>query len=402
MKRLQDKVALITGAARGIGLAIARRFSEEGAFVVVNDLQQVDAEKVAIPLGGIGLAADVSSSAAVRGMFEELARRVGRLDVLVNNAGIAGSGLDPSLAAAQREKQLRQVVELAAAGRIETHLDAIMNTTDEQWRTMLAIHLDGTFYCTREALQLMTRQASGAIINMSSVMGTSGGAGGRHPRLHALGRTRARHAQHPRERHRPRLDRYRHDRPARGHQGRDRPQHPDGPPRRARRHRLGRGLPRQRRGEVRDGSGAVPERRMVHESVMQPDPYRTPAARLESGAGTPERFRIWASAAGALTAVLTIVATVLADGSEAVVGASLFVAATFGGFVAAWLGRAHHALHGSIAGGSVLLVTAVSLWYDGGAETVSDPHIVLLGTLQLGAGLVGSWIARTIGRVSQS
>ncbi len=177
MKRLQDKVALVTGAARGIGLAIARRFADEGAQVVVNDLEQADAEKAALPLGGIGLGADVSSSAAVRAMFEEVARRIGRLDILVNNAGISGGGADPALAAVQREKQLRQVVELAAGGPIETHLDAIASTTDEQWRSMLAVHLDGTFYCTREALKLMGPRMSGAIINMSSVMGTSGGAG---------------------------------------------------------------------------------------------------------------------------------------------------------------------------------------------------------------------------------
>jgi NAD(P)-dependent dehydrogenase (short-subunit alcohol dehydrogenase family) len=177
MKRLQDKVALVTGAARGIGRAIAQRFADEGALVLVNDLQQVDADKVALPLGGFGLAADVSSSAAVRAMFEEVGRRLGRLDILVNNAGTAGSGPDATLAAAQREKQLKQVVELAAGGPIETHLDAIAGTTDEQWRSMLAVHLDGTFYCTREALKLMSAQMSGAIVNMSSVMGTSGGAG---------------------------------------------------------------------------------------------------------------------------------------------------------------------------------------------------------------------------------
>jgi 3-oxoacyl-[acyl-carrier protein] reductase len=175
MKRLQGKVALVTGAARGIGLAIARRFSEEGALVIVNDVQQADAERAAIPLGGIGLAADVSSSAAVRAMFEQVAKKPGRLDILVNNAGIAGSGTDPAFAAAQRERQVKQVAELMAGGPIATHLDAIMTLSDEHWRSMLAVHLDGTFYCTREALKLM--EPGGAIVNMGSVMGTAGGAG---------------------------------------------------------------------------------------------------------------------------------------------------------------------------------------------------------------------------------
>ena len=177
MKRLQGKVALITGAARGIGLAIARRFSDEGAFVIVNDLRAADADRVAIPLGGIGLAADVSSSDAVRAMFEEVAKTCGRLDILVNNAGISGHGSDLSACDALRERQLRQVVEIAAGGPIQTHLDAIIGTTDEQWRAMLAVHLDGTFFCTREALRIMGPQLSGVILNMSSIMGTSGGAG---------------------------------------------------------------------------------------------------------------------------------------------------------------------------------------------------------------------------------
>jgi 3-oxoacyl-[acyl-carrier protein] reductase len=177
MNRLQGKVALVTGAARGLGLAIAKRFVEEGAQVVVNDVDIVAAEKAAAPLGGVALAADVSDSAAVRRMFEATAKRFGRLDVLVNNAGISGVENDPALRAKFRDKQLQQAAELAAGGPIVTHLDAAVEVTDDAWHRMLAVHLDGTFFCSREALKIMNPQMSGAIINMGSIMGTAGGAG---------------------------------------------------------------------------------------------------------------------------------------------------------------------------------------------------------------------------------
>ena len=177
MNRLQGKVALVTGAARGLGLAIAKRFVEEGAQVVVNDVDLVAAEKAAAPLGGVALAADVSDSAAVRRMFEATHRRFGRLDVLVNNAGISGVENDPALRSKFRDKQLQQAAELAAGGPIRTHLDAAVEVTDEAWHRMLAVHLDGTFFCSREALKIMNPQMSGSIINMGSIMGTAGGAG---------------------------------------------------------------------------------------------------------------------------------------------------------------------------------------------------------------------------------
>ncbi len=72
----------------------------------------------------------------------------------------------------------RQAEQAAAGGPIRTHLNVTVDVTDEDWRRMLAVHLDGTFYCTREALKLMGPQGSGAIVNMGSIMGTAGGAGG--------------------------------------------------------------------------------------------------------------------------------------------------------------------------------------------------------------------------------
>jgi len=177
MARLEGKVALITGAARGLGFAIARRFREEGARVVVNDLDPVAAEKAAGELDGLGLAADVSDSASVAAMFERVAREPGRLDILVNNAGISGVEADPERGEEFQRISLAQAAEAAAGGPIQTHFDLTVGLDDEAWRRMLAVHLDGTFFCTREALKIMNPQLAGSIINMGSIMGTSGGAG---------------------------------------------------------------------------------------------------------------------------------------------------------------------------------------------------------------------------------
>jgi 3-oxoacyl-[acyl-carrier protein] reductase len=176
MGRLEGKVALITGAARGLGAAIGRRFRDEGAHVIINDLNPVAAEKTAAELDGDGIAADVSDSDAVRRMFDEVADQHGRLDILVNNAGISGMEDDPRVTE-RLQLGAQQAEELAAYGEVRTHSDVTVNLTDEEWTRMLAVHLNGTFFCSREALKLMGPGLSGAIINMGSIMGTSGGAG---------------------------------------------------------------------------------------------------------------------------------------------------------------------------------------------------------------------------------
>ncbi len=177
MARLDGRLALITGAARGLGLAMGRRFREEGAEVIVNDLDPEAAEKAAAELGGSALAADVSDSAAVATMFGEVADRHGRLDVLVNNAGISGVEHDPERAADFRQCMLAQATEAASGGPVTTHIDSTVELPDDEWHRMLAVHLDGTFYCSREALKIMNPQLSGCILNLGSVMGTAGGAG---------------------------------------------------------------------------------------------------------------------------------------------------------------------------------------------------------------------------------
>ncbi|MDX1383784.1 MAG: SDR family oxidoreductase, partial [Thermoanaerobaculia bacterium] len=169
--------ALITGAARGRGEARARRFTAEGAVVVRNDLDAEAARATAAKIGGgaQGIGGDVSDPSAVRAMFAALEPP---LDILVNNAGIGSQ--DPEVTAERVARALRQAEEVAAGGPVETHLDATVGLSDEDWRQMLAVHLDGTFYCSREALKIMNEQGSGCIVNMGSIMGTAGGAGFPH------------------------------------------------------------------------------------------------------------------------------------------------------------------------------------------------------------------------------
>jgi 3-oxoacyl-[acyl-carrier protein] reductase len=191
MNRLQGKRALITGAARGIGLAIAARFHEEGAEVVVNDLDLERARAAAKSLGGNAVAADVADSASVAAMFVEVG---GPLDILINNAGIGGMEADPDRALERQERSLRQAEEREAGGPIKTFVDVTVDLSDEEWQHMLDVHLNGTFYCSREALKIMNRQGSGCIVNMGSIMGTAGGASAPHycaAKAGILGFTRA-------------------------------------------------------------------------------------------------------------------------------------------------------------------------------------------------------------------
>ena len=172
--KLQDRVALVTGGGSGIGRAIALRFAQEGAHVVVNDLTKETAQKTVSELGSgrnLALAADVSDSAQVRAMFAEVERAYdGRLDVLVNNAGIAGSGGDRERIARIAEARVGETL----AGEVTTHWDITQNMTDDAWHRMIGVHLNGTFFCTREALKLMSRVNRGSIINLSSVAALTG------------------------------------------------------------------------------------------------------------------------------------------------------------------------------------------------------------------------------------
>jgi len=174
--KLSDRIALVTGGGSGIGRAICLTFAEEGARVVVNDIRLEAAEatvkELSDPARGRAIQADVADSAQVRAMFATIERELGGLDILVNNAGIA-LGADEDREALRRKFETR-IMETVSGQGIQTHLDVTENLSDEAWRRMIAVHLDGTFFCTREALRLMSRQNRGAIINLSSVAALAG------------------------------------------------------------------------------------------------------------------------------------------------------------------------------------------------------------------------------------
>jgi 3-oxoacyl-[acyl-carrier protein] reductase len=111
--------------------------------------------------------ADVADSKSVRAMFDSLSR----IDILVNCAGIAESA--EGWAEVNRTADAR-LAELERTGTIETHWDVTMQLDDDSWRRMLAVHLDGTFFCTREALRKMSPENRGVIVNVSSTAALTG------------------------------------------------------------------------------------------------------------------------------------------------------------------------------------------------------------------------------------
>ena len=183
-------MGLVTGGGSGIGAAICRAFTAEGARVAVLDVNETAAARVASELAGaIAVTADVSHRAEVDAAVDQAVAELGGLDILVNNAGIVGR--DEVLRSRPRvEAQLAE----ALAGDVTTALDVTVSLTDDEWRRMLATHLDGTFYCTRAALRVMGPARSGVIINMASICGIIGCTGVPHysaAKAGILGFTRA-------------------------------------------------------------------------------------------------------------------------------------------------------------------------------------------------------------------
>jgi len=148
---LQDKVAVITGSSRGIGRAIALHLASQGAIIVasarnvaaleelVGDIEGQGGKALAVP-GDVGLSQDVDT------LFSKAMEVFGRVDILINNAGITRDGL-------------------------------LMRMKDEDWDAVMDTNLKGAFYCSRAAAKIMTKQRSGRIINISSVVGEMGNAG---------------------------------------------------------------------------------------------------------------------------------------------------------------------------------------------------------------------------------
>jgi 3-oxoacyl-[acyl-carrier protein] reductase len=188
--KLDGKVALVTGGGSGIGEAICIALAGEGAGVAVVDVNLAAAELTAgLVEKGVAIEADVADSAAVDRAVAEAEWRLGPLDILVNNAGIAGrEELDRVVP--RMEQQLAE----AATGGVTTALDATVQLTDDEWRRMLSIHLDGTFHCTRAALRSMAPRRSGVIVNIASICGMEGCTGSPHysaAKAGILGFTRA-------------------------------------------------------------------------------------------------------------------------------------------------------------------------------------------------------------------
>ncbi|MDD4985607.1 MAG: 3-oxoacyl-[acyl-carrier-protein] reductase [Dehalococcoidales bacterium] len=148
---LEGKVALVTGASRGIGRAIALKLASRGARVVVNDVVKETAEAVVKEInerGGDAFAveADVRDSEAVKAMLDEVTGRWERIDILVNNAGINRDTL-------------------------------LLKMSDEAWDAVIDTNLRGAYTCTRFALRTMMRQRWGRIISMASIAGIMGNVG---------------------------------------------------------------------------------------------------------------------------------------------------------------------------------------------------------------------------------
>lgn len=149
MKRLQDRIALITGAASGIGLASARRFAEEGAIVLLADRNQEGLAQALAALPGDAhetIVLDVTDEQGWASLADQLRARYGKLDVLVNNAGFG-------------------------------KFASIADTSFALWRSIIAVNLDSVFLGTKYMLPLLVASGRGSIINMSSIRGIVAGPG---------------------------------------------------------------------------------------------------------------------------------------------------------------------------------------------------------------------------------
>ena len=147
MQRLQDRVAVITGAASGIGLAAARRMAAEGAVIVAVDIDETAGAKVAAETGGTFVAADVSREDDVQRLFDGVVAQHGRVDIAFNNAGIS-----------------------------PPEDDSILTTGLDAWRRVQEINLTSVYLCCKHVLPHMQRAGRGSIINTASFVAVLGAA----------------------------------------------------------------------------------------------------------------------------------------------------------------------------------------------------------------------------------
>jgi NAD(P)-dependent dehydrogenase (short-subunit alcohol dehydrogenase family) len=141
--RLNDKIAVVTGSTRGIGEAIVRRLAAEGARVVVSGIDSADGARVAAEIGATYLDADVRLPARCEGLIEDVVRQHGRLDVLVNNAGVF-----PSL--------------------------SLEHSTSEAWDEVFSINVRGAYLCSRAAVPHLKRGGGGVIVNIGTTLAYRG------------------------------------------------------------------------------------------------------------------------------------------------------------------------------------------------------------------------------------
>ena len=149
MGKLTGQIALVTGGSRGIGRAICQGLAQEGAFVYVNYSSGAEAAQETVRLcngNAEAIGFNVADSAAVDNAISEIHKKSGKLDILVNNAGITADGL-------------------------------FIRYKNEDWDRVMAINLNGSFYCARAASKIMMKQRYGRIINISSIVGEMGNPG---------------------------------------------------------------------------------------------------------------------------------------------------------------------------------------------------------------------------------